>query len=84
MERWGKVTLAAKHSETDTSVFEDLMEQPKEYGLDIGTSGTTTTVAESSSGPMLVKLVLGTMDGVDYVCMEWDAHSQMARTLWRC
>ena len=51
MERWGKVTLAAKHSETDTSVFEDLMEQPKEDGLDIGTSGTTTTAAEGSLGP---------------------------------
>ena len=84
MEPWGKVTLAAKHSETDTSVFEDLMEQLKEYGLDISTSGTTTTVAKSSSGPILVKLVLGTMDSVDYVYIEWDAHSQIARTLRHC
>ena len=51
MEPWGNITLAAIHSETDTSVLEDLMEQLKEYGLDIGTSGTTTTVAEGSSGP---------------------------------
>ena len=54
MEPWGKVTLAAKHSETDASIFEDLMKQPKEDDLDIGTSETTTTTAEGSSVPMLI------------------------------
>jgi hypothetical protein len=54
MEPWGKVALVAKHSETDTSIFEGLMKQPKEDDLDIGTSGTTTTTAESSSGLPLI------------------------------
>lgn len=39
MEPWGKVTL---------------MKQPKEDDLDIGTSGTTTTTAESSSGSTFI------------------------------
>lgn len=48
-EPWGKVALVAKHNETDTSIFEGLMDD-----LDIGTSGMTTTTAESSSGPTFV------------------------------
>jgi hypothetical protein len=36
MEPWGKVTLAAKHSETDTSIFRNLMKRPKEDDLDSG------------------------------------------------
>jgi len=46
MEPWGKVALVAKHSETDTWIFED--------SINISTSGTMTTTDESFLGPTLI------------------------------
>lgn len=54
MEPQREITLVVKSNESVTRMLTYLMEQPKEDDLDIGTSGTTTTTAESSSDPTLI------------------------------
>lgn len=83
MEPWREVTLVVKHNETDTLILKCLMKQPKEDDLDIGTSGTTTTTAESSLCSMLInQLSMARMEKLSTMIV-WNGTATLKWSMFR-